>query len=333
MAIRLGFIGVGGIAGTHLNAAKALGIPVSAMFDVSRETMEKRQQEFGIPHICASAKELAEHPEVDAVIVASPQHVHLEGIRAACKAKKPLFTEKPLARTLEQAHEAVRLVEEAGIVAQVGFVRRYCLEWGAFRSAIESGVIGSPVVWWMAGGGPGPRSPFFMTHDQGGGPMLDGMVHNYDFCRYIWGEPTKVIGSMVNLRPDTDALDTGTAIIEFAGGHRHTILNSWGLPEGTRSGGFHNVLGPKGVFYFGDPDNNPPDDLDTKTHGYHVSKLAGGERKVHLYEKRNMYEAQLADFVQKAEKGDRKTRATIKDGLKAQEIALAILGEFTPGQR
>lgn len=333
MAIRLGFIGVGGIAGMHLNAAKALGIPVSAMFDISREAMEKRQQEFGIPNICASAKELAEHPDVDAVLVASPQHVHLEGIRAACKAKKPLFTEKPLSRTLEQAHEAVRLVEEAGIVAQVGFVRRYCAEWGAFRSVIESGVIGSPVVWWMTGGSSGPSSPFFMKRSQGGGPMLDGMVHNYDFCRYIWGEPTKIFGSMVNLRPDTDALDTGTAVIEFDGGHCHTILNSWGLPEGVQSGGFHNVLGPKGVFYFGDPDNDPPADLDTETHGYHVSKLADGVRKVHPYEKWDMGKAQLADFVAKAEKGDRNTRATIQDGLKAQEMALAILGEFTPGQR
>ena len=333
MSIRLGFIGIGGIAGTHLNAAKDAGIPVTAMYDVDGDTMKQRQEEFGIEHICASAKDLAEHPDVDAIVVCSPQHVHLEGIRAACDAKKPLFTEKPISRTMEDAHEIVRIVEESGIVAQVGFVRRYCPEWGEFKRVIEAGVIGGPVVWWMAGGGHGPSRPFFMRADQGGGPMLDGMVHNHDFCRYMWGDPTLVTGSMVNLRPDTTALDTGNAVMEFDGGHRHSILMTWGMPEGVGAAGLHNVLGPNGVFTFGDPNNDPPAGLDPDKQAYHVTTHAGGERRTHVYDTWNMYEAQLVDFVAKAEAGDRNTKATITDGLRAQEIALAILGEFAWGDR
>jgi len=331
MPVRLGFIGVGGIAGTHLSAAKKLGIPVTAMFDVNAETMKKRQREYGILHALDSAKALAEHPEVDAVVVCSPQHVHLEGIRAACDARKPLFTEKPLTRTLKDAKEAVQIVEKAGIVAQIGFVRRYCPEWGKFKELIERGVIGRPVVWWMAGGGPGPGRTFFNQHDQGGGPMLDGMVHNYDFCRYMWGEPKRVVGSMVRLHPVNTALDTGTAVLEFAGGDRTTILNSWGMPEGVRSGGFHNVLGPKGIFYFGDPDKEPPVGLNPDEFGYFVTKHEGGKREIHTFKKWNMYEAQLADFVKAVEEDRHATKATILDGLRAQEIALAVLGEHKIG--
>ncbi len=331
MPVRLGFIGVGGIAGVHLDAAKKLGIPVTAMYDVSADAMKDRQQKYGIAHMLTSAKSLAEHPEVDAVVVCSPQHVHLEGIRAACKVGKPLFTEKPLVRTLKDAQEAVRLVEKAGIVAQVGFVRRYCPEWGKFKELIEQGVIGRPVVWWMAGGGPGPVRSFFTQHDQGGGPMLDGMVHNYDFCRYLWGEPSRVVGSMVRLHPVNTALDTGTAIIEFPSGDRTTILNSWGMPDGVRSGGFHNVLGPKGILYFGDPDKEPPVGLNPDEMGYLVTKHEGGRREVHPFKKWNMYETQLADFVKAVEEKRKKTKATVYDGLKAQEIALAVLGEHKIG--
>lgn len=329
MPVRLGFIGVGGIAGAHLDAAKKHGIPVTAIYDINPETMKERQQRYGIPHIVSSAQAVADHPEVDAVVVCTPQFVHLEGIRAACNARKPLFTEKPLSRTLADSYEAVRLVEETGIVAQIGFVRRYCPEWGKFKELIEAGVIGRPVVWWMAGGGPGPGSSFFNQADQGGGPMLDGMVHNYDFLRYMWGEPTRVVGSMVRLHPVNTALDTGTAIIEFASGDRHTVLNSWGMPSGVRSGGLHNVLGPKGILYFSDPDNDPPVGLNRDEFGYLVTKHEGGRREVHPFKKWNMYEAQLADFVKAAEEGRKQTRATITDGLRAQQIALAILGEYS----
>jgi len=327
MPVHLGFIGGGGIAGAHLDAAKKYGFPVTALYDINPKTAKRRQEEYHVTHVLDSAKAVAEHPEVDAVVVCTPQHVHLEGIRAACVAGKPLFTEKPLSRTLAEAYEAAWLVEKAGIVAQIGFVRRYCPEWGKFKELIEADTIGHPVVWWMAGGGRGPRS-FFTIHEQGGGPMLDGMVHNYDFCRYMWGEPCRVTGSMVTLAPENTALDTGTAILEFPNGNQHTILNSWGMPDGVSSGGFHNVLGPKGIFYFGDPDNKPPEGLNLKENGYFVVKTAGGTRQVFPYKKWNMYEHQLADFVKKAEAGDRNTKATIMDGVRAQEIALAVLGEF-----
>ncbi len=300
------------------------------MFDISEEAMKKRQEEFNIEHICLSAQEVAEHPDVDALVVCTPQHVHIDGIRAACNAKKPLLCEKPLTRTLANAEEAARLVEESGIVMQVAFVRRYCPEWGKFKELMEENILGSPIAWWMVGGGHGPRS-FFTIAEQGGGPMLDGMVHNYDFCRYVWGDPSRVTGSMATLAPENTALDTGTALIEYPNGVRHAIMNSWGLPEGANTGGLHVVLGPKGTLHFDDPDNDPPMDLDTKKYGYVVSKTRGGARAIHLYEKGNMYEYQLVDFVAKAEAGDTATKATVHDGVHALEIALAILGEYKIG--
>jgi len=331
MSVRLGFIGVGGIAGMHLQSARDAGITVSAMFDLSEDTMTKRQKEFGIEHICASAQEVADHPDVDALVVCTPQHVHLDGITAACNAQKPLMCEKPLTRTLDDAKETVRLVEESGIVMQVAFVRRYCSEWSKFKELMETSVVGDPVAWWMVGGGHGPRS-FFTIAEQGGGPMFDGMVHNYDFCRYVWGNPTRVTGSMATLAPENTALDTGTAVLEFRNGVRHAIMNSWGLPEGASTGGFHIVLGPTGTLHFGDPDNNPPADLDTDKYGYFVSNTADGGRAIHPYEKGNMYEYQLVDFARKAEAGNRNTRATVHDGIRALEMALAVLGEFKIGE-
>jgi predicted dehydrogenase len=330
MSIRLGFIGIGGIAGMHLQSARDAGIPVTAMYDISENAMKKRQTEFDIEHICYSARELARHPDVDAVVVCSPQHVHLEGIRAACSAKKPLLCEKPLARTLADAHKAAALVDRAGIVMQVAFVRRFCPEWGKFKELMEQNILGNPVAWWMAGGGHGPRS-FFTVAEQGGGPMLDGMVHNYDFCRYVWGDPSRVTGSMATLAPENTALDTGTALIEYPNGVRHAIMNSWGLPEGSSTGGLHVVLGPDGTLHFDDPDNDPPADLDTEKQGYFVSKTRDGVRSVHPYDKGNMYEYQLVDFVAKAEAGDTATKATVHDGVRAQEIALAVIGEHTIG--
>jgi len=265
---------------------------------------------------------------VDAVIVCSPQYVHLDGIRAACNARKPLFTEKPLTRTIADAAEAVELAEKAGIIAQIGFVRRYCSDWGAFADLVREGVIGRPVVWWMVGGGPGPGSSFFNQHDQGGGPMLDGMVHNYDFCRYIWGEPTRVVGSCVRIHPENTSLDTGTGILEFADGDRHMVSYSWGLPSGTSSAGVMNVLGPKGVFYFDDPDDQPPEDLDGDNEGYFVVKTEGGDRSVYRHKRWDMMEAQMADFIDAVETGRHETRATLHDGYRAMEMALKILGDL-----
>ena len=328
MAVRLGFIGIGGIAGAHLEGCRNNGIPVTAAFDIDKNRVKERQEEYGIEHAVGSPQELAEHPDVDAVVVCSPQHVHLEGIEAACNAGKPLLTEKPLARTIDDAKKAVDLVEKAGVFAQIGFVRRYCPDWGAFKQLVEEGAIGRPVVWWMMGGGPGPGRSFFNQAHQGGGPMLDGMVHNYDFARYMWGEPTRVMGSCVRLHPVNTALDTGTGIIEFSEGDRHTVCNSWGMPEGVRSESVHNVLGPKGIFYFNDPDDAPPEGLDRAKEGYFVTKTEGGERHVHRYERWSMMDRQITDFVKAVEEKRPEAKATMLDGLRAMEIALKILGEL-----
>ena len=152
MSLRFGFIGVGGIAGQHLNAARDNKYAITAVYDINPETMKTRQKEYAVAHLASSAQELADRPDVDAIVVSTPQHVHLDGIRAACNAGKPVMCEKPLARTLEDAQEAVHLVEESGIVMQVAFVRRYCPEWGMFKQLIEQDLLGSPVAWWTAGG-------------------------------------------------------------------------------------------------------------------------------------------------------------------------------------
>ncbi|MBI4552988.1 MAG: Gfo/Idh/MocA family oxidoreductase [Candidatus Latescibacteria bacterium] len=326
MPVRLGVIGAGGIAGEHLSSLTSVAnASVVAITDLDPEACRRRQERFQIPQIAPTDEALLAI-DLDAVLVCTPTFTHRDMVVQAARTGKHIFCEKPMARTLTEADRMIEACERHGVGLMIGFVRRFCPEWGAFKSLVEQGLLGRPIVWRMVYASGGPSSPWYMDRAQGAGPFLDGMVHNYDFCRYAFGEAVDVRSTMVRLKPSTTALDTGTTTLTFESGDQHVIVGSWGLPAGCHSPGIHDALGPDGVLSFHDLDNDPGE-VNTSTHGYFVIRRDGNTRQVYPFRKENMFVKEMQYFVDAVERGE-KPKPDGVDGRKALEIALRVLGEM-----
>ncbi|GAB6897644.1 Gfo/Idh/MocA family oxidoreductase [Kineosporia succinea] len=135
--VRIGVVGVGAMGADHIRTLTT-SVPaarVTQVFDTVRTGV-------GIPP-ADSAEALIEDPEVDAVVIASPDFTHADLAVACVKAGKPVLCEKPLAVTAEDARRVVDAEVAAGRrFVQIGFMRRYDPGFVALRAAIADGELG-----------------------------------------------------------------------------------------------------------------------------------------------------------------------------------------------
>jgi predicted dehydrogenase len=82
------------------------------------------------------------HPEVDAVFVSTPEHAHRDAVLHALELKKPVFVEKPLALTLEDADAILAALERTGGELRVGYSRRHDRRWMMAKEQIVQGRLG-----------------------------------------------------------------------------------------------------------------------------------------------------------------------------------------------
>ena len=125
-------------------------------------------------------------------------------------------------------------------------VRRYDKLWARFAQEVEKGTLGRPVVWRNLAGGMGPGR-WFMDDKIGGGPLIDGAVHNYDFANLTFGDPVSVVAQGIDLTGST-AVDTATAVIAHKNGDQLMMSWAWGSEAGASG---MDILGPKGTLLFG----------------------------------------------------------------------------------
>lgn len=215
MAPRLGVgvIGVGTIGRRHAeNLARHIPkAQLVAVADARPEVARAVADELGVPNWFGTAEELAGHPDVEAVVVASSHHAHLEGILAAAVHRKDVFCEKPITPTLAEADRAIAAVDAAGVRLQIGFMRRYDPAYVVARQRIEAGEIGEPVLFKATHRN--PSLPPSMQASGDAGVFVDTNIHDYDNARWLLGDEVTEVHAVAAPvlepgRPDDLALST-----------------------------------------------------------------------------------------------------------------------------
>ena len=143
--IRVAGIGTGDRGTDRLRMAKRLGAEIVALADVNEAMLDRAESQLGIkaPRY-RNYRDLLARDDVDAVINATPDHWHRDVLLDALKAKKDVYTEKPLARTIEEGLDIVRAVKEApDRIVQVGNQRRSGDHWKKARDLVAAGKIGA----------------------------------------------------------------------------------------------------------------------------------------------------------------------------------------------
>lgn len=329
--IKVGFIGVGGMGLGQAGAfSKASGCTVAAASDLSDKSLARFSQQFPKAKTFKSYKDLLADTSIDAVVVSTPTLLHKDVCIDAMKAGRPVLTEKPMGRTVADCHKMNDVSEKTGKLLMVAHCRRFDPDWGCWAKIVKSGVIGGPVVFRNISAGDFTAystSTWFLDDKLGGGPLIDGAIHNYDFGVFTFGDPESVVASSIKLKPSVTAIDTGTAVVRYKSGNQVMVSWSWAV-----SGqGATDVLGPGGSIAWGPGDLATPD-LDTKNYGYYrTSNPRGDKKKLHKFKRSDMYVTQAKHFID-CINGKAKCIIPGSEAIKAVAIAEAILKSGPTGK-
>jgi myo-inositol 2-dehydrogenase/D-chiro-inositol 1-dehydrogenase len=220
--LRIGCVGCGFIAGLHMqNIADHPMLIPWAYADTRRSAAEDFLGRFGGRYATESADEVFEDPDIDAVIICTPDGLHAEMAVKAARAGKHILVEKPLALTSADCVAVQAAVEEAGVVCGMNFKFRYS---GAIRAARER-VPHPYFVILQSLIDPVERSGWKGDRRLSGGPAYDLGSHLFDLAAYFCdAEPVTV--SAVARWPDDLVGKPGNvmaALVTFANGAIATV--------------------------------------------------------------------------------------------------------------
>jgi predicted dehydrogenase len=179
-----------------------------------------------VPFFTDNADELINHPQVNAVYVATPPETHALYAIKAMQANKPVYVEKPMAVNYQQCVEMNRVSQETGIPLFVAYYRRTLPGYLKVKELVEQGFIGDVIsvnieyirpalkieqmggaAWWRVNPEVG-----------GAGLFFDLASHQFDFLDFLFGEVTVVNGLCRNVAGLYKAEDTVVASFQFANG-------------------------------------------------------------------------------------------------------------------
>ena len=159
------------------------------------------QEMHGFAEMTTDWRQVLEHPEVQAVNIASPNFMHLEMVRAAAAAGKHIFCEKPVGRSPAETAEIEQLARQAGVFSFVGFNYRWAPMVQYARQLIEEGRLGRIThyrgrFFAMYGSNPlGLLTWRFKTDYAGLGVLGDILSHVIDMAHMLCGPIHRVVSN------------------------------------------------------------------------------------------------------------------------------------------
>ncbi|MDX1934898.1 MAG: Gfo/Idh/MocA family oxidoreductase [Capsulimonadales bacterium] len=197
-ALRVGIIGCGGIAQTHIGYFKKFpGVSIVCGADIRQTALDHMRAAHGVELLYTDYNEMLQEvgDAVDAISVATPNGVHAPAAIAAMNAGKHVLCEKPMAMNAKEAQEMAAAAKANGVEFIIGFQHRYEPRSKYVRDLIESGAIGK-VLYVRAQAlrrrGIPNWGVFGRKELQGGGPMIDIGVHILETAHSLIGTPRPV---------------------------------------------------------------------------------------------------------------------------------------------
>lgn len=226
--IHWGMIGCGEV--TEVKSAPAFNrLPGSRLVAVMARTPERVRDyaaRHGVPRWYTDADRLIADPEVNAVYIATPPSAHAAYTLQAAAAGKPVYVEKPMARTHAECRQMIEACSSAGVPLYVAYYRRAQARFLKVKQLLDEGRIGnvrlvSTSLWVAprAGDRDPERRPWRVRPEiAGGGYFYDMASHQLDLLDFLFGPIAHATGRAVNQAGWYPTADLVTARFELPGG-------------------------------------------------------------------------------------------------------------------
>nr|WP_308530799.1 inositol 2-dehydrogenase [uncultured Serratia sp.] len=192
--IRIAILGAGRIGQVHAaNVARHNDAFLTAVADPVIENAKALTAAWGGVAL-ADPLEAIQNPDIDAVIIGTPTHTHIDLMLAAAKAGKAVLCEKPVDLDINKAYAAQRALGEHASQVMLGFNRRFDLGFSEINQRIRSGDIGDLHQVIITSRDPGLAPMGYLKNS--GGIFRDMVIHDFDLARWILGEePVEVFAT------------------------------------------------------------------------------------------------------------------------------------------
>ena len=327
--VLVGIVGLGRWAKALTKASsKSDKLKIISGFSRSEEKRQVFQAETGVPS-APSMQALLANPRIEGVILTVPNEQHLPMATQVARAKKHVYTEKPIASTLAEGLEIEALERKYGVTVTVGHSARLMAGIRKIREVIDKGDLGrvafieanfsnnralelTPKTWrWYKDKAPG-------------GPLSQLAIHQFDVLHYLGGEVVEASAMASKLSPvGAEVDDQSMTLLKFADGKVGYVGACWTSP-----GVFSvRVFGSTGLMHYEiDFDTwDTPDQLHKKSTLYIQRGIDGYAKRQELtVPESDMFRAELEMFAESCRSG-RPNELNARNGNAAVAIVYAAL--------
>src|SRR6516165_12767595 len=335
--VKLGLVGLGRWARVLARAAaRSDKLEITACFTRTAEKRAAFAADTGIAPVADLATMLRD-PAIEGVVLTVPNEQHAPLAREVARAGKHVYTEKPIASTLEEGLAIEALEQEFGVTVTVGHSARLMAGIRRIRAAIDAGELGrvafmeanfsneralelTPQTWrWYKS-----RAP--------GGPLSQLAIHQFDVLHYLGGEVVEVSSMASKLSPvGAEVDDQSMTLCRFADGKVGYVGSCWTSP-----GVFAlRVFGSKGLMHYEIDFKtwDTPDQLHNKSTLYIQRCKEGYSKREELkVPESDMFRAELEMFAESCRTG-KSGELSADNGNFAVAIVYAALRSIENGGR
>lgn len=332
-------IGLGSIGQRHLrnirrlygDSVKIIAYRVRRLKTTFSDTMQIREnidleKEYDIEVFTNLDEALEQNPDVAFICNITSEHIPcaIKAARGGCH----LFLEKPVSDRLDNLEELVKIVNEKKTKVFVGFQNRYNPAILKVKEYLDNRLIGNIISVHAEVGErlstmhsyEDYKTTYMARSDMGGGVILNQMIHEIDYLRYLFGDPEKVfaMGSIKGDNLDIDVDDCCDAVLSFSGIPVSLHADFYQYP----SSRYVMIIGSKGKIKADIINNNVTLCIDDT-----VTEIDFKD-----FTRNDMFIEELKRFIKCIEEDSRED-ITLNDGIKALKIALAAKRSILIGEK
>jgi predicted dehydrogenase len=317
--LKIGFIGTGGIAGSHIpNLQKRDDVELAAFCDVVAERAEARANEFGAKAF-TSVTEMLDAVKLDAAYLCLPPFAHGEPEFACIERNVPFFIEKPVGDDIGAIKEIADAVEKANLLTSVGYMNRYRHSVNRAREHGQSHPFVQVHGGWI--GGKPAAGRWWGQKDKSGGQLVEQTTHTVDLVRYLGGDAEEIFcyGTRAfNHIEGVTIEDASILTIKLKTGGLATLMSAAAC--GVGGGVWLTAWSEAGRFDFTGWEHSLKASLPSK-------------ERVEIGGEDNIFQIEDNAFIDALKSGDHSLiRCDYRDGGKSGELALAGNESMQAGQ-
>ena len=351
--VRVAIIGAGAVSAYHHVPALQLDprAELAGVCDIDPALLEKRRRDWGVERVTTDPEAVCRDPEIDAVIIATPNFTHRPIAMAAARAGKHVMCEKPLGLNTAEARAMYEVARDAGVAHMIAFTYRFAPAIRYLRHLLQGGALGSPRHFRSQRFLDWPETSWGWRQYQakaGAGDLYDMTIHRIDFALDLLGPLLRVCGAVARFAPRTttpdgkscppsDVDDWSCLIGEFQCGAtgvwegttlakgygRRGFGHDWAEVNGSQGSAVYRLHEPNTILLGKTGHDLAPQPIPAK-----FLKPAGSPRDPSLGEPATAFRYDLVWEFISAIVEKRPAVPSFYDGLNAQRVADAVLESY-----